>query len=220
MFNDRLKTGFFAGDKCLAYKYHDRRDINLDGLACVRVNRILSSDKNGVMVDGTEVSSGENFAGFAVYKFNGCFLETGEGLKYMSYFQKGKGFGRCLRKAGHGEYFRLELVFMLKKEAEVSVDAFPGMLFSSEDDAMAFAGLCSFKKACISLSGVSLIINGEPALFPSYRIYAGGMEYQSETSGEEFMKLMFGRYGGADYLHQASFSLRLVSYEFIPVQVP
>lgn len=220
MFRNRLKSGFTAGDTCLAYKYHDRKGVKSAGdLETVRIREVISSDKNGIMVGGTD-AGGENFTGFAVYRLDGDFVETGEGLKYMGCYKNGGEYGRCLRKISQDEYLRLGLIFMLKKEAEIAVDIFPGMLFTSEDEATRFVSSCHFKKASISLSGVEITINGDRTIFKDYRIYAGDMEYKSETSGKEFFEKMFQNYSPSRYIYQASFSLRLVSYEFSPVLVP
>lgn len=230
MFKDALSTETVIQpeDTVYIYEYRQRKDIKgFSDLTKVTVDTVVTAskkDKNIIVrghfenVDDDGRIFNDVMTGIVAYKANGPFVETKEGLKYISYYISSQGFPEvCLRKVkDHKDFYTLHATFGLTKELRVRAAAADGLLFNSVADAEDYIQYIDISNAELSNEYIRFDTNGVLNVFTNFDIIIGDHRFSSRDKLKEIFSFVCKQKNSknnAQFDFNKVFSLRHLSFE-------
>ena len=235
MFKDELNKNAIIqlGDTVYIYQYTNRNKTKeFKDLEKIIVTNVIPRTKNSddLMVTGIKEyidNSGDikqdKITGFVVYKKNGNFIETSEGIKYISFYIKNGVINPCLKKIKEIKtFYRIYQIFKLKDVAEFSVDISQDLLFINQEEIDLFMNNIHFNKNEWDLSGIKTEINKTKVLFKNYVIYINDKMYEDDNSKKELFSYMCKNSNSKNkvqYDFNKKFSLKSFEYEIEEINI-
>ena len=192
---DFLKTPtLYKGDIAYIYEYKNRNEIqSFDDLIKIKVDKATKNIGN-ILAEGTrniyesnKIIESKEF-GTVAYIQEGNYIQTSEGLKYISYYIENNKAKHCLKKLkDNTQLYKLGITFSIGKDIKIKTQIPFDVLFLSANDAADYIQHTKITHPKLNSECITFYIYGIQYFTIDYIIEVDG----KETDSDAYKKKLF-----------------------------